>query len=130
MTALIHGDYYPDNVLTTEGRVSGIIDWDEARLEWLAYELGRATWEFCNVDQLLDKGAARQFVADYADAGGPIPETEFDHLAPFMRYTRLEDALFDLNQALQGGDWTCEHTEYHHRNLRGMAELGDLGLFP
>ncbi|HEV3049412.1 MAG TPA: phosphotransferase [Longimicrobium sp.] len=119
-TGLIHGDYYPDNLLEEHGRITGVLDWDECRPEWLVYELARATWEFCSEGESLGLPRARSFVQAYCEAGGPVPEGEWDLLVPFIRYTRLEDALFALNEALRGGAWDGEHTEYHLCNLRAL----------
>lgn len=40
--ALVHGDFHPGNVLTVDGRVSAVLDFDLARLAPPAYELARA----------------------------------------------------------------------------------------
>jgi Ser/Thr protein kinase RdoA (MazF antagonist) len=43
----IHGDFAPRNVLANAESVSGIVDWDDCQVEWLAWDLAKAAWEFC-----------------------------------------------------------------------------------
>jgi len=127
-TGLIHGDFYPDNILESHGEITGLLDWDETRPEWLVYELGRATWEFCHQGYELDTERARSFIQAYLGVGGPIPLRETRWIVPFMRFTRLEDACFDLQQALNGDQWSEEQTEYHAANLRAAQSLAGLEL--
>lgn len=122
---IIHGDYYPDNVLQQGGGVSGVIDWDDIRPEWQVYELARATWEFCREGEILSMDRAREFVDHYRLYNGPVPEAENDLIMPFICWTRLEDTLFDLRAALDTGRWTAEQSEYHRENLRAMRSLSE-----
>jgi Ser/Thr protein kinase RdoA (MazF antagonist) len=123
-TGQIHGDYYPGNVLARASSIEGVIDWDETRREWLVYELGRATWEFCHSDYTLDWRQARQFLEAYRAAGGPAgADTDIRYLSLFMSYTRWEDAMFALTCALNGSHWDAEQNAYHLANLRAIPAL-------
>ncbi|MFC7625877.1 phosphotransferase enzyme family protein [Microlunatus sp. GCM10028923] len=70
---LVHGDFYSRNLLVRDGRIEGLIDWDDARLERLDAELAWATWELAKSpdgDALLLDQAAR-FLEAYRRADGP-----------------------------------------------------------
>ncbi|NYE70729.1 Ser/Thr protein kinase RdoA (MazF antagonist) [Microlunatus parietis] len=70
---LVHGDFYSRNLLVRDGRIAGLIDWDDARLERLDAELAWATWELGKTptgDALLLDHAAR-FLETYRHADGP-----------------------------------------------------------
>ncbi len=73
--APIQGDYYRGNLLTEGDRISAVLDWDECRPEWLAWELARAIFEFCKDRgaHTLDEARAVAFLAAYRGAGGPVP---------------------------------------------------------
>ncbi|MEM9214167.1 MAG: phosphotransferase [Cyanobacteria bacterium P01_F01_bin.150] len=102
---VVHGDYWRNNVLVNVGKISAVMDWDECQTEWLIYELGRATWEFCKnkTQHTLDSQKAIRFLRSYQEAGGPVPSTEFDLLIPFMRCVRIMEVLFALQQASKFG---------------------------
>ena len=36
---MTHGDFHPGNVLWQRGRISGVVDWSEARLDTRSYDL-------------------------------------------------------------------------------------------
>ncbi|MFB9430164.1 phosphotransferase enzyme family protein [Streptoalloteichus tenebrarius] len=80
-----HGDFCRRNLLWRDGRVVGLLDWDDVRHGWLASELAWATWEFAknrdNDRMIADRAAG--FLAAYRDAGGPpYPE---HMIVPFVR---------------------------------------------
>lgn len=70
---LVHGDFYSRNLLVRDGKITGLIDWDDARIERLDAELAWATWELAKSpagdDLLFDH--ARMFLDAYHRAGGP-----------------------------------------------------------
>ena len=122
------GDYYAHNILVQAGQISGVVDWDECGPEWLAYELGRATWEFCRDKPAnrLNLASARRFLAAYQAADGPVPSTDFDLLLPFIRCVRIQEILFNLEQARLGQPWSPAymlHNLLSLENLEGLQEL-------
>jgi Ser/Thr protein kinase RdoA (MazF antagonist) len=123
--APIHGDYYRGNLLAGGDRITAVLDWEECQPEWLALELGRATWEFCKRKALdaLDPGRASAFLHAYQEAGGPVPATEFDLLLPFARCVRLIEVLFALGEALRGEDWDAEYTLHNLRSLENLRRV-------
>jgi Ser/Thr protein kinase RdoA (MazF antagonist) len=71
---MVHGDFYRRNILCRDGRIVGLIDWDEARHDRLVAELAWSVWEFAKSDDgtTLLPDRARAFLNDYRNAGGPI----------------------------------------------------------
>lgn len=125
MSGFIHGDYYAGNLLNDRrGHITAVVDWDECGKEWLIYELARSIWEFCHdaEEHRLDAGKAHAFLQDYQHEGGPVPETEFAFILPFIRYVRLVEILFNLDQGLKGQPWYPEYTVH---NLKALMNLND-----
>ncbi len=126
--ACMHGDFYPGNLIGMNGQIVAVIDWDEARVEWTFWEVGRAMWECCQKPDgtELDVGQARAFYRAYLEAGPP----DFDPwlLGPTMRFTRLVDTLWDLTEADRTGVWDEESSDYHLANLRAMEGLASFAM--
>lgn len=73
---LTHGDFHPGNVLWQRGRISGVVDWSEARLDARWYDLA-----YCRTAVCLHHGAD---VADrLADAYTDIVGDSSDDLAVY-----------------------------------------------
>jgi Ser/Thr protein kinase RdoA (MazF antagonist) len=116
-TAPIHGDFFPGNVLVADGRVTAVLDWEEARVDWPAIDLAAGVWHFPPRGGELDRDLARRFVATYRDAGGlPVDDTL---LLPLIRVKRVLEVLRAPTD--RHVDW-----EYQLDNLRAVDRLGDL----
>jgi aminoglycoside phosphotransferase (APT) family kinase protein len=65
--ALVHGDYWPGNVLWHRGRLSGVVDWEDARLGDPARDVA-----ICRGDLTLLFGlhVADAFLREYETAAG------------------------------------------------------------
>ena len=118
LTGVVHGDYFRGNLLVQDDDVTGIVDWDEAHIDWMAYELGWSAWEFCTPGDSLDfdAGAFDAFVRTYRDAGGRVPATEDDLLLPAVRCRHLVEVLW----ALDGGVFDAG---YCARGIRALQML-------
>lgn len=127
LSAPIHGDYYPSNLLVKNDKIRAVLDWDECRPEWLAYELGRALWEFCRADDVpaMKTEYTQAFLNSYRSAGGVVSESDFDLLVPFIRTVRVQEILFSLGEALRGEWWDPEYTLYNFEALDNI-ERGTL----
>jgi Ser/Thr protein kinase RdoA (MazF antagonist) len=94
MTGLTHNDIFAGNVLIHEGQVSAVLDWEEADLDWLVWDLASAAWSFCSSDDAgLDQGALTEFLRAYRAAGGPVPPEEDDLIVPLVRARLLLEVL-------------------------------------
>jgi homoserine kinase type II len=127
--APIHGDYYRQNLLTQGDQISGIIDWDECRADWLCFELAFALWEFCG-QEAFDQQQGVVFLHAYREAGGPVPHSEFDLIVPFMRCIRIMEVLSALDGIFEGGPWGPAEAEYHLNNLISLEKLRNLEVAP
>ena len=124
-----HGDYYRGNLLVEEDRISAVLDWEECRPDWLAAELGRALWEFCKSEtrHTLGRTGAGDFLRAYREAGGPVPETDFDLLVPLNRCVRLVEVLFALDEARRGQPWDAGYTLHNLRALENLESAATPG---
>jgi len=118
-TGMVHGDYFSGNVLVDEDGVpAALLDWEEADLDWQAYELACAAWEFtvpADRDE-LDSARLAEFVATYRGAGGPVPSDEDELLVGFVRVKRILELLRAPTD--RRVDW-----DYQLRNLRAAERL-------
>lgn len=84
-TQALHGDFYPGNMLAVDGRIVGLIDWDEALLGPPERELAWAAWEWADGLETLDLASALEFVDVYRAAGGPARRIGEHDLRPLVR---------------------------------------------
>jgi Ser/Thr protein kinase RdoA (MazF antagonist) len=81
----LHGDWYRGNLLVHGGRISAVLDWDEAWIGPPEFELAAAAREFGSRWD-TDLTAARRFVDDYLHAGGTAPSLPDEALAQLIRH--------------------------------------------
>jgi Ser/Thr protein kinase RdoA (MazF antagonist) len=60
-SGVTHNDVFPGNVLVENGQVTAFLDWEEADIDWLVWDLASALWPFCSRDDELDIAAMAQF---------------------------------------------------------------------
>lgn len=107
----IHGDFGQENVLVRNGRVVAIFDWEYARMEWAALEVGAAAMRFSPDDPSL-------FVRRYTDAGGP---GEVAAVSYGVRMWLLANCLYSLTSAAKGKPWSQDWVDFTLRNLRDLS---------
>lgn len=93
ISGITHNDVFPGNVLVENGQVSAFLDWEEADVDWLVWDLASALWWFCSRGDELDTRAMTAFIAAYRDAGGRVPPAEDDLLVPLIRAKRILEVL-------------------------------------
>ncbi|MEV6288174.1 phosphotransferase [Kribbella sp. NPDC051770] len=81
----LHGDYYRGNLLVDRGRITGLIDWDEAWVGAPEVELAGAAREF-GEHWSTDLTRAKQLVAWYHDEGGTAGELDDETLVQLIRH--------------------------------------------
>ena len=92
-TGVVHGDVFPGNVLVQDERATALLDWEEADVDWQAYDLAISAWFSARTGPELDRSALARFVAAYRAGGGPVPPAEDDLLVPFIRVKRILEVL-------------------------------------
>jgi Ser/Thr protein kinase RdoA (MazF antagonist) len=112
----VHGDLYRGNLRVRDGRIQGVLDWEDARVDWPAWELANATWEVCKDEahDRLDPERAARFLDAYAEAEGPGELGPFDDL---LRLRLVADSLYSLTNAARGERWSPEYVEHLVRAL-------------
>jgi len=125
--AHIHGDYYRRNLLCRDGEIVGIIDWNDAHVDWLIQEVAWSTWEFCKnrAGDALLVDRAEDFVAAYTAAGGPGIQDAHDLILPFIRLRLRDEIRGHLAARARGlpGD-----ADYASAERRAFAKLRDSSL--
>jgi aminoglycoside phosphotransferase (APT) family kinase protein len=64
--ALVHGDFWPGNVLWLDGNFSGVIDWEDAGIEDPMYDVAISRLD---LTLIFGEEAAREFLSAYAKRG-------------------------------------------------------------
>jgi Ser/Thr protein kinase RdoA (MazF antagonist) len=89
-----HNDIFPGNVLVHDGRVTALLDWEEADLDWLVWDLASSIVPFCSTAEGdLDRDAAQVFLDSYRAASGRVPPEEDDLIVPLLRVKRILEVL-------------------------------------
>jgi Ser/Thr protein kinase RdoA (MazF antagonist) len=117
----VHGDVYRGNLRVRDRRIRGILDWEDARIDWPAWELANATWEVCKDEERdrLDPDRSARFLDAYVDAAGPGELSPFDDL---LRLRLVADALYSLTNAVRDEPWDSQYVEHL---LRALEQLDD-----
>jgi len=119
LVSTTHGDYYRRNLLCAGRRIVAVIDWHEATVGPLAFELAGATFELCRDDaHKLDYAKVDAFVDAYRSAGGPVPDRELEMLLPLMRCWIRDDARSSLAY-----EPNLEANHYAANQIRAFREL-------
>jgi Ser/Thr protein kinase RdoA (MazF antagonist) len=89
-----HNDIFPGNVLVQDGQVTALIDWEEADIDWLVWDVASSLWPFCSTaGGELDTTAMEDFLDSYRAAGGRMPTAEDDLIIPLLRAKRILEVL-------------------------------------
>ncbi len=117
----IHGDFYRGNLRVRDGRIHGVLDWEDARVDWPAWELANTTWEVCKDEarDRLDPERSARFLDAYAEADGPGELGPFDDL---LRFRLVADALYSLTSAARDEPWSPDYVAHL---LRALERLDD-----
>jgi Ser/Thr protein kinase RdoA (MazF antagonist) len=86
-----HNDIFPGNVLVQNGSVTALLDWEEADVDWLVWDLATSLWPFCDTADW--RRAITDFVTAYRGAGGRVPAEEDDLILPLVRAKRILEVL-------------------------------------
>ncbi|MGK5628716.1 phosphotransferase enzyme family protein [Streptomyces sp. URMC 123] len=119
----LHGDYHHGNLLADgDGRITAVLDWDDALVAPPEAELASAALEFGD-EYGRDLAAVRAFVDAYHAEGGTAGDLDDEALAQLMRHRlRREGAYFDLARA-RGAVHGEEGLEHHRLRMAAFAAL-------
>ena len=88
---ITHNDIFPGNVLIKDAQVTALLDWEEADIDWLVWDVACSIWPFRG---MANVGAAiADFIAGYRDAGGRLPPDEEELIIPLIRAKRILEVL-------------------------------------
>jgi Ser/Thr protein kinase RdoA (MazF antagonist) len=115
--SLVHGDFFPGNVLMSGDEAVAVVDWEEAQVDWLTWDLANAVGTFCSgAGEDLDRAAGERFVAAYRAAGGTAAPRDDELLEPLVRVKRILEVLRAPTDRRPRWD-------HQRRNLRSLARL-------
>jgi Ser/Thr protein kinase RdoA (MazF antagonist) len=116
-----HNDIFPGNVLLQDGQVTALLDWEEADIDWLVWDLACSMGPFCNTPAGdLDLSAKQDFLDSYRAASGRVPPEEDDLIVPLLRVKRILEVLRAPTD--RHPRW-----EYQLDNLRAYQVLSSIG---
>ena len=113
-----HNDIFPGNVLVHDGEVTALLDWEEADVDWLAWDLASSILPFCTTAEGdLDTSAKQDFLDAYRAASGQVPPDEDDLIVPLLKVKRILEVLRAPTDRHPRWDYQLE-------NLRSYQLLG------
>ena len=81
-------------MLVRDGHVTGLLDWEEADLDWLVWDLASSILPFCSTaGGDLDTSATQGFLDTYRAASGRVQPEEDDLIVPLLRVKRILEVL-------------------------------------
>jgi Ser/Thr protein kinase RdoA (MazF antagonist) len=117
-----HGDYFRRNVLVSDGRIRGVIDWSDAHVGPLIREVGFAAWEFGKDDTLqLVRDRFDLFVDAYRTEASHLPEWEFGLVDGAARIALRDNIRHNIRHTARRGVSTED--DYHRRQRHAFERL-------
>lgn len=122
----IHGDFYPRNLLATSERITGVLDWDEACVDYRMAELAWTVWELCKAPRGDDlcRQRAEEFIRDYAAIAPKCEGAELEQLVPFIRRRMRREIIYQFAVIERGGPWNDDNQAYLDAEIRAFETLG------
>ncbi len=114
--ALVHGDYWPGNILWNRGRLVGVIDWEQPRLGEPTKDVATCRGD---LSILFGVSAADEFLRAYLDLGGTVRDLEFWDLLVSTWAVREIDAWSTVYPLLGRPDVT---PELARQRIRAFAQ--------
>lgn len=92
---LVHGDAFPNNTIFEGNELVAVIDFEEACVDHLLFDVGMTINGFCFVDNRLDLSLLQCFVATY-QSERTLEEKEIELLPQFIQWCALGMASWHL----------------------------------
>ncbi len=120
----VHGDFYRRNLLCRSDAIVGLLDWDDARDDYLETELAWSVWEFAK-DPMDDwsQDRAADFLSAYLAHGGPVQPSR--HVIPLIR-GHLRHEVWQAHACHTRGD--AFDREYYDREVAAFWHLRGVEL--
>lgn len=113
--ALVHVDYWLGNILWQDGRITAVLDWEEAASGDPGYDVAYLRVELA---MLGGEALADQFLAAYVTASGhPVPNLAFWELAAAARFMPDPAGLITEWQVFGQGEWSAAKVRQNFSNF-------------
>ncbi|MCB8976146.1 MAG: phosphotransferase family protein [Ardenticatenaceae bacterium] len=117
--ALMHIDYWLGNILWQEGRITAVLDWEEASYGNPGYDVAYLRLELA---MLGGETLADAFLAAYVQAyGRPVANLAFWELAAAARFLPTPEGMIGEWQTLQPGAYDETAVQQNFRNVLSSA---------
>jgi aminoglycoside phosphotransferase (APT) family kinase protein len=117
--ALMHIDYWLGNILWQKGRITAVLDWEEASFGDPGYDVAYLRLELA---MLGGAPLADAFLAAYEQANGrSLPTLAFWELAAAARFMPDPEGMISEWQALQAGVYDVAAVKQNFRNFLASA---------
>jgi hypothetical protein len=108
---VIHRDFRPGNIIASDGKVRGLIDWSSGRG-------GFAEDDFCPLEfGEWPEGCKRSFLEEYASIR-KVPD--YKRMMPLLRLSR---AVAEIGFTVKRGTWESKNSKLYQFNLRYLESL-------
>ena len=108
LRAPVHGDFNPRNLIFQRNNLVAVIDWDDCRIEPIAWEVAQVAFGAPDTDPT-------SFFRSYLDAGGALTPGDFAHLGRFARMGALSEV-----------QWTTHGGRAEHASPRAVDTLREV----
>ncbi len=105
---IVHRDFRPGNLIVSQGKLQGIIDWASARVSF-------AQEDFCSIEHrefLADSSKKKSFLSGYASVR-PVPDYR-----PMIPFLRLNLAIAAVGFTVKRGTWQTSGADLYQFNRR------------
>ena len=97
---IIHADLFPDNTLFIGNKLNAIVDFEEANVDHLMFDVGMTINGFCFVNNQLNPGLFRTFIKKYNEIRS-LNETEEELLKTYIVWGAVGMAYWHLRHLTQ-----------------------------
>ena len=113
--AFVHVDYWLGNILWQDGRITAVLDIEEAAYGDPAYDVAYMRIELA---MLGGEALAEQFLAAYvSEIGRPVPNLAFWELAATARFMPNPEDLIPEWQTFSNANWNADHVRQNFSNF-------------